>query len=106
VNRDDLVFTLEAADGLVRPNGELDLASAPLVHAALEEQAGAHGRVTLDLGGLSFLDSSGLRLVLETMEAARRDGFDFAVLPGGPEIQRLFELAGIADRVPFANGSP
>jgi anti-anti-sigma factor len=105
VNREELVFTVDAGDGVVRPNGELDMATVPLVEAALREQAGAHGRVTLDLGRLTFVDSTGLRLVLETMEAARRDGFGFAVLPGGPNVQRMFELAGIADRVPFVDGA-
>ena len=60
--------------------------------------------MTLDLGGLRFLDTSGLRLVLETVESSRRDGFTFTVLPGPPEIQRLFDLAGVTDMVPFAGG--
>ncbi len=105
MNREELLFTVDAADGFVRPRGELDLSTVPLVEAALHEQGAAHGRVTLDLGRLTFVDSSGLRLVLKTMEAAQREGFGFAVLPGGPQIQRLFELAGIADRVPFTNGA-
>ena len=74
VDPEEMAFTVEAGDGVVRPHGELDLATAGLVRDALREQAGAHGRVTLDLGGLRFLDTSGLRLVLETVEASERDG--------------------------------
>jgi anti-sigma B factor antagonist len=102
VNPDEIAFSVEVEDGVVRPRGELDLATAGELRSALEEQAGTHRRVTLDLGGLVFLDTSGLRLVLETAAAARRDGFDFVVLPGSPEIQRLFELAGVTAMVPFA----
>ena len=104
MNPEDMAFTLEAGDGVVRPRGELDLATAGLVRAALQKQAGEHGRVTLDLGGLLFLDTSGLRMVLETADASRREGFEFVVLPGVPEIQRLFDLAGVTGMVPFANG--
>ena len=55
----------------------------------------------LDLGALRFLDTSGLRLILETAEASRRDGFSFSVLPGSAAVQRLFDVAGVAELVPF-----
>jgi anti-sigma B factor antagonist len=100
-----MAFTVEAADGVVRPRGELDLATAGRVRDALRDQAGAHGRVTLDLAGVRFLDTSGLRLVLETVEDSERDGFAFTVLRGTAEIQRLFDLAGVTAMVPFANGA-
>ena len=105
MEREDEPFTVEAADGTVRPFGELDLATVGPVRDALQTQAAAHDDVTLDLGGLRFLDTSGLRLVLETVDASRRDGFSFTVLPGPPEIQRLFDLAGVTHLVPFAGGA-
>jgi anti-sigma B factor antagonist len=104
VKPEDMDFAVEVQDGVVRPRGELDLATAGELRTALEQQAGTHKRVTLDLGGLQFLDTSGLRLVLETAAASRRDGFEFTVLPGSAEIQRLFDLAGVTAMVPFADG--
>ena len=59
------------------------------------------GPLTLDLSGLRFLDTSGLRLVLETAERARRDRRELTVVPGTPAVQRLFEVAGVAELVPF-----
>ena len=54
------------ADGsVVTPHGELDMATQGRLRAALEQQA-ARGAVTLDLSRLRFLDTSGLRLILET----------------------------------------
>lgn len=100
----DEPFRVEVADGVVRPRGELDLATVDQVRQALRDQTASHRHVILDLGALRFLDTSGLRLVLETVDESRRDGFSFTVLPGPPEIQRLFDLAGVTDMVPFAGG--
>jgi anti-sigma B factor antagonist len=104
MEHDEIEFAVDVgggADGsMVAPRGELDVATQEELRAALERQA-ARGAVTLDLSGLRFLDTSGLRLILETAEAARRDGFAFCVLPGAPAVQRLFEIAGVTELVPF-----
>jgi anti-sigma B factor antagonist len=104
MEHDEIEFAVDVgggADGsMVAPRGELDVATQEELRAALERQA-ARGAVTLDLSGLRFLDTSGLRLILETAEAARRDGFAFSVLPGAPAVQRLFEIAGVTELVPF-----
>ena len=101
---EDVPFRIELADGpegpVVRPHGELDLATQQELRDALTAHAG-RGRLTLDLSELRFLDTSGLRLILETAEAARRDGFTFGVIPGPPAVQRLFEIAGVSEMVPF-----
>jgi anti-anti-sigma factor len=84
----------------ITPRGELDVATQGALREVLARHAGA-ASLTLDLAELRFLDTSGLRLILETAETARRDGGGFAVLPGRPAIQRLFELAGVVELVPF-----
>jgi len=102
---DEIEFTVEVgggADGsVIKPHGELDLATQGELRAALEQQA-ARGAVTLDLSGLRFLDTSGLRLILELAEAASHGAFAFSVLPGSPSVQRLFDVAGVRELVPFA----
>jgi anti-sigma B factor antagonist len=104
MDRDELVFTIEvrtSPDGaLVAPCGELDMGTQDELRTVLREHA-ARGAVTLDLAGIRFLDTSGLRLILETAEAARREGFGFTVLRGNAAVQRLFEIAGVAELVPF-----
>ena len=103
MDSDEVDFTIAVAEtpGGVRitPRGELDIATQPELRAVLERHA--EGCVTLDLGELRFIDTSGLRLILETAEAARRDGHDLAVLPGIPAVQRLFDVAGVTALVPF-----
>jgi anti-anti-sigma factor len=60
--------------------------------------------MVLELDGLDFLDSSGLNLILATWNAARRDGTPFTLTPGRPNVHRVFELAGLADVLPFERG--
>jgi anti-sigma B factor antagonist len=107
MDRDELQFSVAVGGGpdgsVVAPRGELDMTTQGDLRGALERQA-ARGAVTLDLSGLSFLDTSGLRLVLETAEASRRDGFAFTVVPGNRAVQRLFDVAGVTHLVPFAGG--
>ena len=104
MDAEELTFTVVVSEepGGVRitPRGELDIATQAALREVLAHHAGA-ASLTLDLGELRFVDTSGLRLILETAEAARRDGGAFAVLPGSPAVQRLFELAGVAELVPF-----
>ena len=106
MEHEEIAFSVDVAtaeDGrvVVTPSGELDMATQGELRAALERAAEERGAVTLDLGALRFLDTSGLRLILETTEASRREGFTFSVRPGSEPIQRLFEVAGVADLVPF-----
>jgi anti-sigma B factor antagonist len=86
----------------VRPSGELDLATVDRVERALRELRDAGVRdVVLDLRGLTFMDSTGLSLTLRWTVAAEQDGLSFSLIPGAAPIQRVFELAGIAGRLPF-----
>jgi anti-sigma B factor antagonist len=87
----------------VRPIGELDLDSAPLLdqELAAARTAGAD-RVVLDLRALTFMDSTGLRLVIRWDTAARRDGFDFAIVPGVEVVQRVFRLTGLDEHLSVA----
>ena len=59
------------------------------------------GKIVLDLGGLTFMDSSGLHLVVRWANEASRDGFDFELEPGPPAVQRIFELTAMHDTLPW-----
>jgi anti-sigma B factor antagonist len=80
----------------VRPFGELDLATAPILAAPLTELSGnGHGKVVLDLAGLTFVDSSGMRAIVEARDLAARNRVELEVLPGPRNVQRAFEVAGL-----------
>ena len=87
----------------VRPVGALDLSTENVLEDQLTELRGAgFRRLVLDLGELSFIDSTGLRLVLRWDAEARKDGFELRLIPGPRTVQRVFELTGTIDRLPFA----
>lgn len=86
----------------VAPVGELDVATVPQVDERLRELCHAgFDHLILDLRGLTFVDSSGLRLVLQWDARARQDGFGFALIEGSPTIQSMFAVCGVLDRLPF-----
>lgn len=87
----------------VIPHGEIDLASAPELHDRIRElRESGFDRIVLDLRHVTFMDSTGLRVVLDWDETARRDGMTFELLPGPDNVQRLFEITGVLERLQFA----
>ena len=60
-------------------------------------------RVQLDLRGVEFMDTSGLRYVLELVERGVRDGFAVRIVRGPAAVQRVFEVSGLESRLPFVD---
>jgi anti-sigma B factor antagonist len=80
--------------------GELDMANAPLLQSAIDEPALADTKtVVLDLQGLTFLDSTGLRIILSAREQCWRRGQEFAVTPGSQQVQRLLSVTGVGEHL-------
>jgi anti-sigma B factor antagonist len=87
----------------VCPAGELDLATVGMLRAELEElQRAGFRRLVLDLSGITFIDSSGLHLVVEVDAASAADGVEFGIVAGPPPVHRAFEITRLAHTLPFA----
>jgi anti-sigma B factor antagonist len=84
------------SDGLVLAlAGELDLASLPAVAAPLDDVLGRPAQpVVLDLAGLTFLDSSGVALLVRI---ANHFG-QVRTRAAGEPVRRVIEVLGLADR--------
>jgi len=78
----------------VTARGELDIATAPVLDEALIEQARIGGSVMLDLRELTFIDATGLAVLLRLNARAQRDRIEFTLLPG-PRVRRLLDLCGL-----------
>lgn len=86
----------------VRLEGELDLATAPHADEELRRaEAGSPARLTLDLSALSFMDSTGLRLVVAAEQRAQEAGRELYVTRGPLAVQRVFQLTGVDERLQF-----
>jgi|tagenome__1003787_1003787.scaffolds.fasta_scaffold20146492_1 anti-sigma B factor antagonist len=83
-----------AGETVVAPAGDVDIATAPALHDALDR---AEGDVVLDLRDVEFIDARGLRVILDRDASARAQGRHLTVLRGRPEVHRVFELTR-ADR--------
>ena len=84
----------------VAPTGELDLASVPVFDEAMEKaEAGAPATLVIDLSGLDFLDSSGLRAIVLADERARQRGGRLAIVPGPETVRRVFEITQLDQRL-------
>jgi anti-anti-sigma factor len=97
-----LEIVVSRANGarVVRLNGEFDLAGVPAFEQELDRAPGPHeGTVVLDLRGLSFLDSSGLRAVLMADRKVRAGGRRCVVVRGPERVARVLELTGVDDRL-------
>jgi anti-sigma B factor antagonist len=89
----------------VCPAGEVDLATVGEIRQRVEDVTSAgFRRVAIDLRQVTFLDSTGLRLMLELHAASRSDGWELGVIEGSAEVQRAFEVTGLRPRLPFISG--
>jgi anti-sigma B factor antagonist len=82
--------------------GELDMASAPALEGMFQQLCeGGAQELVLDLSGLDFIDSSGLRAILRCQAMCEEHLCDLGLVPGPREVQRVFELTRLTERLPF-----
>jgi len=108
--QDDPEFECEVHDhgdtAVVELSGELDLATVPEAESALRKAAAEKRQVVLDLRGLAFMDSTGLRMTLEMDALARQDGFHFVIVRGTQLIHRIFQMSGVEDHLTLVDEPP
>lgn len=96
----DLVVDVEQTDAvvIVKVTGEIDLASAPTLKDALSRIDG-HAPVVIDLSDVSFLDSSGLSVLVASWKDLSTDQGpgDFRLVVTRPAIQRVLDVTGLSD---------
>ncbi|RWZ60205.1 anti-sigma F factor antagonist [Halobacillus fulvus] len=82
---------------LVRLNGELDHHEANRLREAWQNEL-AHnnvGHVIVNLEKLSFMDSSGLGVMLGRYKEIQSSGGEMVICALSPEVRRLFDLSGM-----------
>ena len=75
--------------------GELDMATAPILEDQLSRSQGNGAiAVVLDLHGVTYVDSSGLRAFLRARDRAEHDGLRFIMVGAGDQVRRVLQLTG------------
>ena len=92
---------------VVTVSGEVDLASRAALEKALLDAISRAGQgVIADLASVTFIDSSGVRTVIDAHDAALRKGSVLTLRSPPPNVTRVFELLGLTDRLNFGNDQP
>ncbi len=87
---------------LVEISGELDLHAAPPLRAALlKATEGEKSRVLLDLSEVTFLDSTGVGVLVEALKRARARGGEVHFCGAGARVKRVFEITGLLRVLPL-----
>lgn len=79
--------------------GEIDAHTAPELSEHLDPLPGDGGDVTLDVAQVDFIDSSGLRVIVEAHQRAEGADRRLVVWRPSPAVSRLFEISGLSDHL-------
>jgi anti-sigma B factor antagonist len=91
----------------VQPHGELDLHSVHRVETVLDDLRAEGCRdIVLDLRGLTFMDSTGLRLITSADSRAREQGRRVTIVQGPDAVKRVFTITRLDERLDIVEGDP
>jgi anti-sigma B factor antagonist len=90
--------------GVIEVSGELDLAGAPVLEAAVRDLNLLTARAAvLDLRQLTFIDAAGLNAVVDLYAECQNRAVTLTIIPGPRSVQRLFELTRLDRLLPFSD---
>jgi anti-sigma B factor antagonist len=100
----DFNVTTHERDGrsIVTAVGELDVHTAPALHAALDplsQQAGI--ALVVDLSQVGFIDSTGLGVLVTTLKHVREAQGTLDVVVASPRVLKVFALTGLDVVIPL-----
>ena len=97
----DFTFSSDQTDDtvVVRLAGQFDMAATFTLEPELERltQETASSALVVDMGGVEFMDSSALGLLLATRQRLQTEDVRFVVADPSTPVRRLLELAGAGD---------
>lgn len=88
--------------------GEIDHHTAKSVRCAIDDAMYLHrpNKLDLDLGGVDFMDSSGLGLILGRMSKAEEIGCRVIITKASERVYKVLELAGIGRLITIEQDKP
>ena len=85
-----------AAEATIRVAGRLDTITAPTLDKTIHEELGDTQHLILDLQGLEYISSAGLRVLLGAQKKMQKIG-SMKVIHVCPAVMEVFEMTGFAD---------
>jgi anti-sigma B factor antagonist len=109
-NASDVLEIAVSEDGgvrLLRLTGELDMAGVDQFERLLApDEAPETATFVVDLRGLAFIDSSGLRALIMADQRVRANGARFVVVRGGERVHEVMKMTGVAQRMELVDEPP
>jgi len=96
----DIEIEVRNRDGstVVAARGEVDVATAPALRDGLDEALDHDiGTVVVDLTGVTFIDSTGLGVLIGARRRCVEAGRDLRVVVAEPRILKVFEITGLTE---------
>lgn len=82
---------------VVAAEGEVDVASSPSLSQALDEAIKARHKVVADLRGVTFLDSTGLGVLVQALNTCTEVGGELRLAITDPNVLKVFEVTALDD---------
>lgn len=102
LNRLEITVSKHGTTTTIALAGEWDLAEQKSTRNAIRDALRQSPEcLVLDLSQVSFIDSSGIRVVLELHQRSTQRNVHLVIVPGPRAVRRPFEILGLTDRLPF-----
>lgn len=97
-------ITAHEAHTILTLDGELDLATRPILRAAVGQALdSARPAIIIDLDGVTFMDSSGLEELIEGYRTVTHRGVTFTLATPTPQINKVLRATGLRDQFPVCD---
>ena len=90
------MLDIEVVEGGLRLSGEIDASCIEALASHLNPLPGTTGDVTIHLSNVGFIDSSGLRELIDAHQRAERVGRRVLMTEPSAVVVRLFEISGLS----------
>jgi anti-sigma B factor antagonist len=91
----DVTENLRDDSAVVSAAGEIDLATSPALRTRLQEAIKVHRLVIVDLSDVTFIDSTGLGVLIGGLRRVNEGGGEMRIVIADPRVLKIFEITGL-----------
>ncbi len=82
---------------VVSATGEIDLATSPALRNRLQDAIGQRRIVIVDLSDVTFIDSTGLGVLIGGLRRVNESGGEMRIVVTDPRVLKIFEITGLTE---------